>query len=148
MQGIPLSNPESTRQSVQQRARHWRVARLLPAVVLGIGCENPFGGDCIAIGVAAIYLTVVDAVTKAAPDAVLSVRVTDGAFVEERAGLPVSGSGSYTLSLAPERPGVYRVEVKAAGYQDFVQNDVRATRGGDCNYMRPARLTVSLNRAP
>jgi hypothetical protein len=120
----------------------------MPVILLGSACENPFGGDCVTVGVFGISVTVIDAVTKAAPSAIPVVRASDGAFVEELTAPQFPGSGPPQYSLAVERPGVYRVHVKAAGYQDFALDDVRVTRGGDCNYLRPARFTVSLSKVP
>lgn len=122
-------------------------ASLLVPSLLGIACENPFGGDCVSIGSFAVSVTVVDAVTRAAPTSVPVVTVSDGAFVEEQAAPLFPGSGPPSYYLATERPGVYRVSVRAAGYQDFALDNVRVTRGGDCNYLRGAKITAALAKA-
>ena len=132
----------------QHIARGWGVSRMLLPALLGVACENPFGGDCVSIGVPAFNITVIDAASRGAPTAVPIVSVTDGAFTEEQASPPFPGSGPPSYSLATERPGTYRVQVRAAGYQEFVLDNVRVTRGGDCNYLRQLRFTVALAKTP
>ena len=118
------------------------------ATLFTIGCTNPFGnGDCSAVGVAGISATVIDANTNRAPVAVPSMRIEDGTYVEEYT-TPFPKSDPPGYSGAIERPGTYRVLVRAAGYQDYVIENVRITRAGRCNYLAGGRLTVSLVRTP
>jgi hypothetical protein len=88
---------------------------------------------------------VIDAVTRGAPTTVPVVTVTDGAFTEEQAAPPFSRSGPPSYSLAP---GSYRMQVRAAGYREFVLDNVRVARGGHCNQLRQVRVTVALAKAP
>lgn len=117
-------------------------------MLLAVACENPFGSDCVFIGVFGFYITVADAETKAAPCAVPVVTVTDGAYVEEQAAPPFPGSGSPSYALADERPGTYRVQVTATGYRDVVLDDMKITRGGHCDYLHHAKFTVALTKLP
>lgn len=111
-----------------------------------IGCANPFAnGDCSSVGVSGIAATVVDATTNRAPLANPVLVITDGTYVEEHA-TPFPRSDPPSYSGAVERPGTYRVVVRAAGYQDYVLDNVRVTRGGRCNALSGVRLTVSLVR--
>lgn len=124
-----------------------RKALLFCGVAAAAGCSNPFQSDCIAIGVAGITATVVDASTNAAPTATPAVRLEDGAYSEELAA-PNPVSNPPQFSGAVERPGTYRVTVRAAGYRDYVVEDVRVNRSGKCDYLNGVRLNIALVRAP
>ena len=109
-----------------------------------IGCINPFAtGDCVSVGVAGISVTVVDASTNLAPMTMPRLRLEDGTYVEEYV-TPFPRSDPPSFAGASERPGTYRVVVRAAGYRDFMRDDVRVTRGGRCNALSGVRLNVSL----
>ena len=73
------------------------------------------------------------------------MRIEDGNYVEEYpTPFPQTDPPSY--AGANERPGTYRVVVRATGYKDYVLSNVRVTRGGRCNSLSGVRLTVSLVR--
>lgn len=105
-----------------------------------------FEDDCTTVGLSALSITVIDAVTRARPVALPTMRVTDGAFVEVVTAFP--GSSPPVLSAAAERPGVYRFVVSASGYHDFVVDNIRVGRGGNCNHLRGFGMTVPLARMP
>lgn len=110
------------------------------------GCANPFSSeDCISIGVAAINATVIDASTQRAPSATPVLRIEDGTYAEEYV-VPFPRSDPPSYSGAVERPGTYRVIVRATGYQDYVLDDFKVTRSGRCNYLHGVRLTIPLVR--
>lgn len=116
------------------------------ATLFTIGCTNPFAnGDCTSVGVFGIAATVVDASTNRAPLSVPIMRIEDGTYIEEYS-TPFPQSDPPSYAGANERPGTYRVIVRAAGYQDYVRSDIRVTRGGRCNSLSGVRLTVSLVR--
>ncbi|MBC8089342.1 MAG: hypothetical protein H7Z40_18920 [Phycisphaerae bacterium] len=92
-----------------------------------------------------ITAVVVDASTNRAPLAVPIFRIEDGAYVEEHA-TPAPRSDPPNYVSAIERPGTYRLIVRAAGYQDYVLDNVRVTRGGPCHYLSGVRLTIPLAR--
>ena len=116
------------------------------ATLFTIGCTNPFAnGDCTAVGVPGISATVVDATTNRAPLAVPVLLIAEGTYVEEHP-TPFARSDPPSYTGAIERPGTYRVVVRAAGYQDYVLENVKVTRGGRCNALSGVRLTVSLVR--
>ncbi|GLC25944.1 PEGA domain-containing protein [Roseisolibacter agri] len=123
-----------------------RAARhvLLATVALSLaGCAS-LTGDCVAIGVYAVSVTVLDAQTGQSPGTA-TLLVTDGAFRQE--GMAVTTDGRLTLVAAVEREGTYEVTVSAPGYRDWVQAGVTVTRGGHCNALRGVRLTARLTRA-
>jgi hypothetical protein len=49
--GNPMSHHRFASPARQRSPRGWTISRLLMPALLGIACESPFGGDCIAIGV-------------------------------------------------------------------------------------------------
>jgi hypothetical protein len=116
------------------------------AIAFATGCTNPFAGDCVAIGVFGITATVVDAATNRAPIATPVLFISEGTYTEEHA-TPFARSDPPMYAGASERPGTYRVVVRATGYQDYVREGVRVTRGGHCNALSGVRLSVELVRA-
>ena len=106
-------------------------------------CSNPFsGGDCVALGVTGITATVTDGATNAAPSSSPELQLIEGSY-EERGALIV-GSRPPVLIAAIERPGTYRVVVRAAGYRDYVKENTVVRRGGKCNAIQPVQLDVQL----
>lgn len=108
------------------------------------GCSDlTSGGDCVALGVFGVNVTVIDALTNGAPTAVPSLRIQDGAFVEEYAQ-PAPRSNPPRFSGAAEREGTYAITVSADGYQTYRASNLRVTRSGKCNSLRGVNLTVKL----
>ena len=108
-------------------------------------CSNPFSsGDCVSLGVYGIQATVTDGTTHQAPSSSPTLLIVDGSY-QELVTLTVS-SNLPQLAAALERPGNYRVVVKASGYQDYTQENVAVTRAGACNYLQGVHLNVQLSR--
>lgn len=117
------------------------------AALYTVACTNPFsGGDCTAVGVSGITVTVIDAITKGAPSATPMVRIEEGSYVEEHA-VPFPRSDPPLYTTADERPGTYRVVVRAVGYQDYVLDKIRVVRAGRCNALKGVRITAPLVRS-
>jgi hypothetical protein len=74
------------------------------------------------------------------------MRLTDGTYVETVAGV-LQSTDAVQLGGAVERPGTYRAEFEAAGYQSMARENVEVRRRGRCNYLQPVRLDVELVRA-
>jgi len=74
------------------------------------------------------------------------MRLADGTSVETVAGV-LQGTDAVQLGGAVERPGTYRAEFEAAGYQSMARQNVEVRRSGRCNYLQPVRLDVELVRA-
>lgn len=120
-----------------------RVCAVAAALLLG-GCGDLiFGGDCVSLGVFGIAVTVTDASTNGAPTAVPSLRIEDGAFVEEYAQ-PTPRSNPPSFYGAIEREGTYAITISASGYQTYTASNLRVTRSGKCNYLRGVNLSVKL----
>ena len=112
-----------------------------------VACTNPFaGGDCIALGVFGITVTVIDATTKRAPSATPVVRIEDGTYVEEHAS-PYSPSDPPIYATAAERPGTYRVIIRAVGYHDYVVDSIKVVRSGRCQALNGVRIIAPLVRS-
>lgn len=104
-----------------------RVLAVAAALALG-GCGDLIsGGDCVAVGVAGISVTVTDARTNGAPTAVPSLRIEDGAFVEEYAQ-PTPRSNPPSFAGAIEREGTYTITISAPGYQTHTATNLRVSR--------------------
>lgn len=143
---MPRTQLPERRNHREMRKRSSVALATLCAATLATGCENVFEGDCIDIGLSGIQATVVDATTNKPPLALPTLRIEEGDFVEQHT-IP-SSLDPLLFAGAVERPGTYRVIVQASGYQAFSVDGVRVTRGGDCQYLQPARITISLQRAP
>ncbi|MEO7359324.1 MAG: hypothetical protein ABI120_03285 [Gemmatimonadaceae bacterium] len=74
------------------------------------------------------------------------MRLEEGTYVEEYT-TPFSPSDPPIYTGAVERPGTYRVVVRAAGYQDYALDNIKVVRGGRCNYLTGVRITIPLVRS-
>lgn len=120
-----------------------RVCVVAAAFMLG-GCGDLVsGGDCVAVGVAGVNVTVTDVRTNGVPATVPSLRIEDGAFVEEYAQ-PTPRSNPPSFAGAIEREGTYTITISAPGYQTYTATNLRVTRSGKCNYLRGVNLSVKL----
>lgn len=106
-----------------------RLISLLPVVFALSGCSI-FPG-CDDIERYAISVVVFDGVTQ---DTVRGVEVVataiDGSFRDVRRFTPPLTGNVFSTLLGRERPGSYRVEIAALGYQLWVMHDVRVTEDG------------------
>lgn len=122
------------------------VCLLLPTVLAS--CSNPFGGDCVTIGVFGVSAYVTDAVTKGQPTSTPLLRLVDGSYVEEIAA-PQPFPGQPVFLAAAERPGTYRLTITAPGYQDYVRESIVVRReSGGCQYLKGVRVDAALIRTP
>jgi hypothetical protein len=116
--------------------------RLIAVLLFSIGdlsaCPR---GDCTAILLPGIRVTIVDGTTGNPFAGDVTVTVTDGSYTETDSPPPLP-AGPRVSSLAGERPGTYRVEVLAPGYVTWVRTNVRVTRD-DC-HVRTVDLTAEL----
>jgi hypothetical protein len=116
--------------------------RLLGVSLLTIGSVlTACGGDCTAILLPGIRVTIVDGATGNPFAGDVTVTVTDGSYTETVSPAPVP-AGPRVSHLAGERPGIYRVEVQAPGYVTWVKTNVRVNQG-DC-HVETVDLTAEL----
>ncbi len=102
-------------------------------------------GDCVLVGTYGVNASVMDAVTKRAPDSAPTMTLTDGEYVESVVGVL---RDQYPVQLygAVERPGVYKLEVRAPGYRSEVLEKLTVRRGGSCDAMKTVRVNIELQR--
>lgn len=112
------------------------VGWVLPLVTL-TGC----GVVCTTEARPGIVVTIVDASTGAPLAGPVTVTVWDGEY-SETVTPPETPSGTRVAALAWERPGRYRVEVRAPGYVTWVGTEVRVLED-EC-HVRPVELTARL----
>jgi hypothetical protein len=106
------------------------------------GCGNlPIGTDCTTDVRPAVAVELRDARTGAALTAPATAVARDGAFVDSAE----VRAGESSARLAQERPGVYDVTVRKAGYREWKRTGVRA-RDGEC-HVRTVRLDANLEPA-
>ena len=111
----------------------WILRVLLVALVFAAnGCAQ----GCDLVLKAGIAVTIVDGATGNPILGEVTVTATEGSYSETVT--PVQG----LALLASERPGTYRVEVQAAGYQPWVMPSVGVTRD-DC-HVETVQLTALL----
>lgn len=116
----------------------WLLRLMVLAVALvGNGCAQ----GCDTVLVPGINITVVDGATGNAFEGDLTVTATEGSYAET-SNLPAPPGGPRIMSLAYERPGTYRVEIQAAGYETWVRTNVRVIRN-DC-HVETVLLTAEL----
>jgi hypothetical protein len=88
-------------------------------------------------------------------DSISGAPAASGASLEARSILGVDTASfpagrpefdASPLQAAGERPGIYDVTVRKAGYRDWTQTGVRVT-ADEC-HVRPTRLTAQMQRVP
>jgi hypothetical protein len=116
--------------------------RLVGVLLLSIGSVlTACGGDCTLILLPGIRVTIVDGATGNPFAGDVTVTVTDGSYTETDSPPPLP-AGPRVSNLAGERPGTYRVEVRAPGHVTWVKTNVRV-RSGDC-HVKTVDLTAEL----
>jgi hypothetical protein len=116
--------------------------RLIAVLLFSIGDLSACpGGDCTAILLPGIRVTIVDGTTGNPFAGDVTVTVIDGSYTETDSPPPLP-AGPRVSSLAGERPGTYRVEVRAPGYVTWVRTNVRV-RSGYC-HVATVNLTAEL----
>jgi hypothetical protein len=112
---------------------------LLPLLA---ACGNPlFGVDCTTDVKPAVSVEIWDARSGAVLTGPATTVARDGAFADSSE----IHTGESEARLALERPGVYEVTVRKAGYREWTRTGVRA-RDGEC-HVRTARLRAELEPA-
>ena len=132
--------------SVHATRRHMAWYLVLGAVLSAsaTGCNGVVGGgDCIAIGVAGINATIVDALTNGTPKSKASLRISEGTY-SETYNAPIAGTNPPLYAGAYERSGTYRLTANATGYAEYVLDDVTVTRAGRCSSIQSAQVTIRL----
>ncbi len=114
-------------------------AALLPLLA---GCGNPLiGRECTTDVRPAVSVQIRDARTGSLLTGPATAVARDGAFVDSSD----IRTGESEARLALERPGVYEVTVRRAGYREWTRTGVRA-RDGEC-HVRTVRLVAELEPA-
>ena len=112
---------------------------LLPLLA---GCANPLiGRDCTTDVHPAVSVQIWDARSAAVLTGPATAIARDGAFADTA---EVEAGDSWAR-LALERPGVYEVTVRRAGYREWTRTGVRA-KDGEC-HVRTATLHAVLEPA-
>ncbi len=107
------------------------------------GCESPI--TCVDVPVPAVRVLVEDSVSGAPAASGARLVVRDGSYVDSTATLPGHPEvDALPLSGADNRPGIYEVTVRKAGYRDWLRTGVKVTQG-QCN-VNTVNLTALLQR--
>lgn len=105
--------------------------------IVSSACSFITKGDCVAVGVSGIRVTVLDQRTRQSPSGA-TVTLADGDYRET-----LMGSGG-VYSGAVERPGTYSITVEAPGYARWTRENVRVVRSGSCDYLKSVAVTSDL----
>jgi hypothetical protein len=108
------------------------------AALLAAGCSELIGGDCTTDVRPAVAVQLRDARTGAILAGPATAVARDGAFADS---VQVGALDSEAW-LAQERPGVYDVTVRKAGYREWTRTGVRV-RDGEC-HVRTVHLVAEL----
>lgn len=125
---------------------------IIRAAILGCAsltlssCGVFVGSDCHDVAGYALRVTVTDSLTGQPPTSVPSLTVTDGAFSEVHPTPDLGGGNTNEFLAARERPGVYEIVVRAAGYVDWTRSAITVGRGGDCAVIQTALVGARLRR--
>jgi len=114
--------------------------------MLVTGCGLFDDDDCTTVGAPSVAVRVVDAITLAplSTGVVVQLFGPDGG-TDERAQ-PGAGSvpPTYYVGLS-NKPGLYRVLVRATGYQEATRENIRVAEG-KCGLGRTAEISIPLTR--
>ncbi len=105
------------------------------------GCESSV--TCVSIPVPAVRVVVNDSASGAPAASGARLVVRDGTYADSTA-FPAGHPEVDSMPLygAENRPGIYEVTVRKAGYRDWLRSGVKVTQG-QC-YVNTARLTALL----
>lgn len=124
------------------RAATGFVGAAAAALLALAGCGNlPIGTDCTTDVRPALSVQLRDARTGAALGAPATAVARDGTFADSAE----VWAGESSARLAQERPGVYDVTVRKAGYREWARAGVRV-RDGEC-HVRTVVLVAELEPA-
>lgn len=121
------------------RSHRFTLAALLPLLA---ACGSPLmGRECTTDVKPAVSVRIRDARSGAALTGPGMAIARDGAFADTAEITAYDPSAR----LALERPGVYEVSVRKAGYREWTRSGVRA-RDGEC-HVRTAEIVAELEPA-
>ena len=113
-------------------------------LALGSGCDSPLGGNCPDVVYPGIEVSVSDAATGLPTARGVS-------------GIAWAGDREFDFEIEPETPndpaahvyafvpaGLYAVELRKSGYQDWTAENVRVRRAPNGCYNETARLQAAL----
>lgn len=102
---------------------------LLPLLVLVAGCDSDDSIICTTEARFGVNLSVKDATTgQLIPEGVRGV-LKDGSYLDTLQVFTDIEGRIFSLAGAVERPGTYRIDLTAPGYQPWTRSDVRVPEG-------------------
>jgi len=127
-----------------------RLTAALTGLSALVACDNVFGPRACTMEMRpSVVVYVRDARTDAYIAAGATMILTDGAFVDS-VTVPANQSGENARGLwtfdSGERPGVYQVTVRRAGYEEWVRSGVWV-RGGAC-HVATVTITARMVTSP
>ncbi|MBK6495088.1 MAG: carboxypeptidase regulatory-like domain-containing protein [Gemmatimonadetes bacterium] len=115
---------------------------LLPLCMLVAGCDGDESIICTTEARFGVNLSVKDATTgQLIPEGVRGA-LRDGAYLDSLHVFTDIEGRIYSLAGAVERPGTYRVDLVATGYQPWTRSDVRV-EDGRC-HVTPVSLVAEM----
>jgi hypothetical protein len=102
---------------------------LLPLLVLVAGCDSDDSIICTTEARFGVNLSVKDAVTGQLIPAGVRGSLKDGSYLDSLQVFTDIEGRIFSLAGAVERPGTYRVDLVAPGYQPWTRSDVRVEEG-------------------
>lgn len=104
-------------------------AYLLSLLALVAGCDGDESIVCTTEARFGVNLSVKDAVTgQLIPEGVRGA-LRDGSYIDSLQVFTDIEGRIFSLAGAVERPGTYRVDLAAPGYQPWMRSDVRVVAG-------------------
>jgi hypothetical protein len=117
------------------------IARALRVPLVLVAALSLGSCACADVGSFAVNVEILDAATGAPAAVGATLVIVDGDYSESTTG---AAGTPPVLAAGFERPGVYDLRVTREGYEDWVRENVRVSRGGPCNDLRSARFTARL----
>jgi len=102
---------------------------LLPLLVLVAGCDGDESIVCTTEARFGVNLSVKDAVTGQLIPSGVRGSLKDGSYLDSLQVFTDIEGRIFSLAGAVERPGTYRVDLVAPGYQPWTRSDVRVLAG-------------------
>lgn len=104
-------------------------AYLLPLLALVAGCDGDESIVCTAEARFGVNVSAKNAVTGQLIPAGVRGSLKDGSYLDSLQVLTDIEGRIFSLAGAVERPGTYRVDLVAPGYQPWTRSDVRVVAG-------------------
>src|SRR5687768_6316229 len=117
----------------------------IPLLLALAGC-NAITAPCEDIERDGILLTIVDSATlgPVLADSIM-VKTTDGSYTDSLRFTNLRPDPVTWVGLAPERRGVYDIQIVATGYRVWERDGIRVT-SGRC-HVNTVRVTASMQRS-